>query len=54
MPTRISSGTPRHVRSVVWAGAGIGALTAAAALLWVHYGSTVFFEMLAAGFASCF
>jgi hypothetical protein len=37
-----------------WAGAGIGVLTAAGAVLWVHYGSTVFFEMLAAGFASCF
>jgi hypothetical protein len=39
----------------VWAGAVIGALTAAAAaLLWVQYGSAVFFEMIAAGIASCF
>ena len=22
--------------------------------LWVHYGTTVFFEMIAAGFAACF
>ena len=22
--------------------------------LWLHYGTTVFFEMIAAGFAACF
>jgi hypothetical protein len=54
MPTRVSSTTPWHIRPVALAGAGIGALTAVTALLWVHYGSAVFFEMLAAGFASCF
>jgi hypothetical protein len=54
MPIRISSATPWHLGPAAWAGAGIGALTAAVALLWVHYGSAVFFEMLAAGFASCF
>lgn len=54
MVTRVSSATQWHVRPVALAGAGLGALTAAGALLWVHYGSAVFFEMLAAGFASCF
>jgi hypothetical protein len=39
----------------VWAGAGVGgALTAVAALLWAHYGSAVFFEVIAAGLASCY
>jgi hypothetical protein len=30
------------------------ALLIAASLLWVSYGTTVFFEMLAAGIAACF
>jgi hypothetical protein len=25
-----------------------------AALLWIHYGTAVFFEMIASGIASCF
>jgi hypothetical protein len=30
------------------------ALLIAASLLWVSYGTTVFFEMLASGIAACF
>jgi hypothetical protein len=37
-----------------WAGVGVGALACAAVLLWIHYGSAVFFEMIAAGIAFCF
>ena len=41
--------------AVVWGGAGLGGLLLAAALaLWFHYGSAVFFETIATGFASCF
>jgi hypothetical protein len=41
--------------AVVWGGAGlVGLLLAAAFALWFHYGTTVFFEAIAAGFASCF
>jgi hypothetical protein len=29
-------------------------LLLAAVLLWAHYGTTVFFEMIAAGIAACF
>jgi hypothetical protein len=29
-------------------------LLIAALLLWFHYGTAVFFEMIAAGFAACF
>jgi hypothetical protein len=29
-------------------------LLAASALLWAHYGTTVFFEMIKAGIAACF
>jgi hypothetical protein len=44
------------VRSaVLWGGAGFGGLLLAAAVaLWFHYGTTVFFETIAAGFANCF
>jgi hypothetical protein len=40
---------------VIWGGAGFSGLLLAAALaLWLHYGTAVFFETIAAGFASCF
>jgi hypothetical protein len=42
-------------RPAVWLGAAVvGLLLTGTILLWVHLGSTVFFEMLAAGFAACF
>jgi hypothetical protein len=35
--------------------AGLGGSVAAAALaLWAYYGTTVFFEMVRAGWAACF
>jgi hypothetical protein len=41
--------------AVIWGGAGFAGLLFAAALaLWFHYGTTVFFETIATGFASCF
>ena len=41
--------------AVIWGGAGFtGLLLAAAFALWFHYGTAVFFETIAAGFASCF
>jgi hypothetical protein len=49
MPDR----TPLRVRPAVLAGVAAGALMAAAVLLWDHYGSAVFLDMIAAGFASC-
>jgi hypothetical protein len=50
-----TSGTARFARAVVVGGVAIGALLLlAAAVLWLHYGSTVFFEMIASGFAACF
>jgi hypothetical protein len=52
MPDLVGSATPWRLRSAVWA--CVGALMAAAVLLWAHYGGAVFFEMIAAGFASCF
>jgi hypothetical protein len=31
-----------------------GAILAGTALLWAHYGTTVFFETIRAGFVACF
>nr|WP_051379470.1 hypothetical protein [Bradyrhizobium murdochi] len=40
---------------IVWSAAGLGALAVlGAAALWFHYGTTVFFEMIAAGISACF
>jgi hypothetical protein len=48
-----SRGTLRT--AVIWGAAGVAGLLFAAALaLWFHYGTAVFFETIAAGFASCF
>ena len=41
-------------RILVAAAVGLGIACAAAALLWAHYGTAVFFEMIAAGIAMCF
>jgi hypothetical protein len=50
-----TSGSARLARAVVIGGVTLGVLLAlAAAALWLHYGSTVFFEMIASGFAACF
>jgi hypothetical protein len=40
---------------LLWGGTALltSALLASLAL-WFHYGTTVFFEMIAAGFAACF
>ncbi len=40
---------------LVVAGAGLGAaLLLGALVLWFHYGTAVFFEMIASGIAACF
>jgi hypothetical protein len=41
--------------AIVWTAAGLGAVVVIGALsLWFHYGTTVFFEMIAAGISACF
>lgn len=48
---RIAEPWPR----VAWIGGGIaGLLVAATIALWAYLGSTVFFEVIAAGIAACF
>ena len=45
----------RVASAIVWTAAGLGAVALIGALsLWFHYGSTVFFEMIAAGISACF
>ena len=45
----------RVAAMIVWGAAGLGALVGlAAAALWFHYGTAVFFEMIAAGISACF
>jgi hypothetical protein len=45
----------RVASAIVWGAAVLGALAvAAAAVLWIYYGTAVFFEMIAAGIAACF
>ena len=40
---------------IVWGAAGLGTLAVlGAAALWFHYGTAVFFEMIAAGISACF
>jgi hypothetical protein len=47
--------TPRSVsRPALLAGGVAGALVAATLVLWVYYGTAVFFETIAAGIAACF
>jgi hypothetical protein len=48
-------GPPRHVsRPMLLVAAVAGMLVAATVALWVHYGTAVFFEVIAAGIAACF
>ncbi len=45
----------RAATIIVWSAAVLGSLIfAAAAALWIYYGTAVFFEMIAAGIAACF
>jgi hypothetical protein len=41
-------------RPMIVVGAVAGVLIAATMALWAHYGTAVFFEIIAAGLAACF
>jgi hypothetical protein len=54
-PDSVISPMPTRFRPAIWAVAGaVGALATGTILLWAHYGSAVFFEMIMAGIAVCF
>jgi hypothetical protein len=45
----------RVASMIAWGAAGLGAIILlATAALWFHYGTAVFFEMIAAGISACF
>jgi hypothetical protein len=45
----------RVASMIVWSAAGLGTLAVfGAAALWFHYGTAVFFEMIAVGISACF
>ncbi len=45
---------PTLLRPVLAGAAAVALLLAGTALLWAHYGTTVFFETIRAGFVACF
>ena len=45
---------PRVSGAVFFGGALIGLALVGTGLLWVHYGTAVFFETVRAGFVACF
>jgi hypothetical protein len=56
-PEMLSAPQPASglARMIVVASAGLGAaLSLAALVLWFHYGTAVFFEMITSGIAACF
>ena len=46
--------TPFLTRPFLLVGAVAGVLIVATLWLWAHYGTAVFFEIIAAGIAACF
>jgi len=54
-PVSTAIGPSRAVPALAVVGAGLGAALLLGTLaLWFHYGTTVFFETIAAGIAGCF
>jgi hypothetical protein len=57
-PQQVISATQpsrRFVPVLVMGGAGLGtAIVLVALVLWFHYGTAVFFEMMASGIGACF
>jgi hypothetical protein len=45
---------PRLSAPLLAGGAFVAAALAGTILLWAHYGTTVFFETIRAGFSACF
>jgi hypothetical protein len=52
----LSTKPSRGVASAIVVGASAlgAAILVGAVVLWFHYGTAVFFEMIASGFAACF
>ena len=53
MPETVSAATPLLSRPLVLIAAAAGILLAGTVMLWAHYGTAVFYEMIVAGLAAC-
>jgi hypothetical protein len=53
MPETVSAATPLLSRPLVFIAAAGGVLLAGTVMLWAHYGTAVFYEMIVAGIAAC-
>jgi hypothetical protein len=53
MPETVSATTSPLSRPLLIIAAVVGILLAGTVALWAHYGTAVFFEMVAAGIAAC-
>jgi hypothetical protein len=54
MPETATASTLRPSRALMVVAVAIAAMLAGTMALWAHYGTAVFYEMIAAGIASCF
>ena len=54
MPETVAPDPPSMPRPLLLAGAAVAVALLGTVLLWAHYGATVFFETIRAGFAACF
>ena len=54
MPETVAPRSPAMSRPLLLAGAGVVVALLGTVMLWAHYGATVFFETIRAGFAACF
>jgi hypothetical protein len=53
MPETASAATSLASRPLMLIAAVVGGLLAVTLALWAHYGTAVFYEMIAAGIAAC-
>ena len=53
MPETVTAATPVLLRPLVLIAAAAGILFAGTVVLWAHYGTAVFYEMIVAGLAAC-
>lgn len=54
MPESVTASTSPLSRPILAAAAACGIALAGTVVLWAHYGTAVFYEMIVAGLAACF